>query len=101
MKNGSNFKNFLDTTKIFERFAQIAPINQNNQSDILLWIEELISLSNEPLETRIKKREDGRMEMKSSFRYDIQNYIVFGVRYTKLYRASAMIEYCQGRFRTS
>ena len=35
------------------------------------WTEEVIALSNQPLETRIKEREDDRMEMKSSFRYDM------------------------------
>ena len=35
------------------------------------WTEEVIVLSKQPLEWRIKERENGLMEIKSSFRYDI------------------------------
>lgn len=70
-KYGANFRNFLEKTRIFEKFGQISPINQDKPNDISRWTEEVIALSNQPIETRIKEREDGRMEMKSSFRYDM------------------------------
>ena len=68
----ANFKKFLENTRIFERFARITPINQNKPNDVSRWAEEVIVLSNQPLEARIKEREDSRMEMKSSFRYDLK-----------------------------
>ena len=70
-KYGANFKKFLEKTRIFQRFAQIRLINQNKPNDVSRWTEEVVALSNQPLEARIKEREDDRVEMKSSFRYDI------------------------------
>jgi len=70
-KYGANFRKFLEKTRIFEKFGQITVINQDKPDDVSRWTEEVIALSNQPLETRIKEREDGRMEMKSSFRYDM------------------------------
>jgi predicted HTH transcriptional regulator len=67
---GANFKSFLERTRIFERFYQVRPIEQVIPNDLSKWTEDVIGLSNQPIERRIKEREKDLMERKSSFKYD-------------------------------
>ena len=67
---GANFKRFVRATRIFERFSQIASANQHTINDLVRWTEDVLALSNQPLERRIRERENSLIERKSSFRYD-------------------------------
>lgn len=67
---GSNFKRFLRETRIFERFSQVVSTSQHGLNDLVRWTEDVLALSNQPLERKIREREDGLIERKSSFRYD-------------------------------
>jgi Putative DNA-binding domain len=67
---GANFKQFLKKSRIFDKISQITPINPGIQNNLVHWTEEILALSRLPIGTRLKERENGQMERKSSFKYD-------------------------------